>query len=461
MHGRHRRGAIRDLASCTSSAAGSAGVLWDWPADDGCAPKTYAARERLDAVAATTDGFELARRDLELRREGDVLGARQTASVGAVPADGEPARRPIIEDAREDATAVVDLDPTLADHPDLAARVAARLDEEQAAYLERGSPYPTDPMTRIISGAAVAGCQTPSGRGPGPHRIVARRCSLGSSTSTSSPGPGCSTCIPVRRFGPRGGQPGARSAVLVDADRGAAKAAGATLPRGATGCGRARGHGGAGPRGRGGGGWPVDLVFLDPPYDLSEEALGDALALLVLHGWLARSPGRGRAVRAGPEPRWSAGRRRGGATARPGCVRRRPGARRRGLTRPHLSPKPPLLPPGPDRCGGSQWCGAGRRAAPMCRETPRDANRYQRHLSGSPRGTLWLITLYSGELPLTYGVGTRLPEPARIGERGVGPIRLSGLRVWLVVGREQRGVGRGVGRGAGAGRRARTGTSHW
>ena len=35
-------------------------------------------------------------------------------------------------------TSFVDLDPTLADHPDLAARVAARLDEEQAAYLERG-----------------------------------------------------------------------------------------------------------------------------------------------------------------------------------------------------------------------------------------------------------------------------------------------------------------------------------
>ena len=48
------------------------------------------------------------------------------------------AERDVIVAAREDATAVVDLDPTLAGHPDLAARVAARLDEEQAAYLERG-----------------------------------------------------------------------------------------------------------------------------------------------------------------------------------------------------------------------------------------------------------------------------------------------------------------------------------
>jgi ATP-dependent DNA helicase RecG len=99
-----------------------------------------AARARLDAVAATTDGFELARRDLELRREGDVLGARQSGRASSVRflrmANPHDAR--IIAAAREDATAVVDADPTLAEHPELAARVAARLDEEQAAYLERG-----------------------------------------------------------------------------------------------------------------------------------------------------------------------------------------------------------------------------------------------------------------------------------------------------------------------------------
>ena len=41
------------------------------------APPGSPARERLDAVAATLDGFELARLDLEQRREGDVLGAAQ------------------------------------------------------------------------------------------------------------------------------------------------------------------------------------------------------------------------------------------------------------------------------------------------------------------------------------------------------------------------------------------------
>ncbi len=104
------------------------------------APEGTPARERLDAVAGTTDGFELARRDLELRREGDVLGARQSGRASSVRflRMGNPHDAQIIADAREDATAVVDLDPTLAGHPDLAARVAARLDEEQAAYLERG-----------------------------------------------------------------------------------------------------------------------------------------------------------------------------------------------------------------------------------------------------------------------------------------------------------------------------------
>ena len=49
------------------------------------APEDSPARQRLDAVAATLDGFELSRLDLEQRREGDVLGAAQS---GASPACG-------------------------------------------------------------------------------------------------------------------------------------------------------------------------------------------------------------------------------------------------------------------------------------------------------------------------------------------------------------------------------------
>ena len=98
------------------------------------------ARERLDALASTTDGFELARRDVHLRREGDILGARQSGRGSSVRflRLGYASDEALIDAARHDASALVDLDPTLAEHADLAARVTARLDEDQAAYLERG-----------------------------------------------------------------------------------------------------------------------------------------------------------------------------------------------------------------------------------------------------------------------------------------------------------------------------------
>ena len=54
------------------------------------APPASPARDRLDAVAATLDGFKLSRLDLEQRREGDVLGAAQ-AGLSASPACAAPA----------------------------------------------------------------------------------------------------------------------------------------------------------------------------------------------------------------------------------------------------------------------------------------------------------------------------------------------------------------------------------
>ena len=98
------------------------------------------AGERLAEVAATTDGFALARADLLFRREGDVLGARQSGRGNSVRHLRLGRRRDeeIIAQAREDAFALVDADPDLREHPALAAAVAMRLDDEQAAYLERG-----------------------------------------------------------------------------------------------------------------------------------------------------------------------------------------------------------------------------------------------------------------------------------------------------------------------------------
>ena len=96
------------------------------------------ATTRLAAVAATTDGFELARLDLSQRREGDILGAaqhgRRTQLEFLHILDDEE----VIEQARDDAFALVADDPELAEHPHLAAAVRARVDAEQAAYLERG-----------------------------------------------------------------------------------------------------------------------------------------------------------------------------------------------------------------------------------------------------------------------------------------------------------------------------------
>ncbi len=96
--------------------------------------------ERLAQVAATTDGFELARVDLLFRKEGDILGARQSGRASSVRhlRLGRPRDEQIIAEAREDASRIIDEDPDLRGHPALAAAVAMRLDEDQAAYLEKG-----------------------------------------------------------------------------------------------------------------------------------------------------------------------------------------------------------------------------------------------------------------------------------------------------------------------------------
>ncbi|TQE29446.1 ATP-dependent DNA helicase RecG [Streptomyces ipomoeae] len=97
-----------------------------------------AARQRLNAVASTLDGFELSRIDLEQRREGDVLGqaqsgARTSLRMLAVIEDEE-----IIAQAREEAAAVVATDPNLEHLPGLRTALDALLDEEREQYLDKG-----------------------------------------------------------------------------------------------------------------------------------------------------------------------------------------------------------------------------------------------------------------------------------------------------------------------------------
>jgi len=95
------------------------------------------ARERVEAVASTLDGFELAQKDLELRREGDVLGNTQSGGRSSlrllrVAKDGE-----LIADARDLASAVLEVDPTLQDYPELRDALARRLDAEAEAFLSK------------------------------------------------------------------------------------------------------------------------------------------------------------------------------------------------------------------------------------------------------------------------------------------------------------------------------------
>jgi ATP-dependent DNA helicase RecG len=93
------------------------------------------ARERVDAVAATLDGFELAQADLELRREGDVLGESQSGGRSSlkllrVSRDGK-----LIEDARAVAEGILAGDPGLRLHDALREAIERRLDESERAFL--------------------------------------------------------------------------------------------------------------------------------------------------------------------------------------------------------------------------------------------------------------------------------------------------------------------------------------
>jgi len=101
-------------------------------------PAGTTTRERLDAIAGTTDGFELARLDLELRREGDVLGALQSGRRSGLRLLSLLRHEEIIAKAQVYATDMVAADPGLAEHPGLAELVGETVgDEERAAYLDK------------------------------------------------------------------------------------------------------------------------------------------------------------------------------------------------------------------------------------------------------------------------------------------------------------------------------------
>ncbi|MFJ3728048.1 helicase-related protein [Streptomyces sp. NPDC090045] len=96
------------------------------------------ARARLAAVAATLDGFELSRIDLEQRREGDVLGQAQSGVRSSLRMLAVIEDEEVITQARAEATRVVAEDPELERLPGLRTALDALLDTEREQYLEKG-----------------------------------------------------------------------------------------------------------------------------------------------------------------------------------------------------------------------------------------------------------------------------------------------------------------------------------
>ena len=93
------------------------------------------ARERLDAVAGTLDGFELSRIDLEQRREGDVLGASQSGSRSHLRLLRVLRDESMIEEARVDATTIIESD--ISQYPLLVAELAQIQADAAAEYIDK------------------------------------------------------------------------------------------------------------------------------------------------------------------------------------------------------------------------------------------------------------------------------------------------------------------------------------
>jgi len=96
------------------------------------------ARQRLNAVAGTLDGFELSRIDLEQRREGDVLGASQSGTQSHLRLLRVLRDEALIEQARDDAESIIATDNDLSDYPALRAELAQLQRDQAVDYLDKG-----------------------------------------------------------------------------------------------------------------------------------------------------------------------------------------------------------------------------------------------------------------------------------------------------------------------------------
>ncbi|NIS32614.1 MAG: DNA helicase RecG, partial [Actinobacteria bacterium] len=97
-------------------------------------PATGDGEARIEALVATTDGFELAEVDLELRGEGTIMGERQKGRtdlrLASLRRDKE-----WVAAARDVAIEVVDADPELDRHAGLADEIDLLLGDDEAEFL--------------------------------------------------------------------------------------------------------------------------------------------------------------------------------------------------------------------------------------------------------------------------------------------------------------------------------------
>ena len=96
------------------------------------------ARERLAAVASTTDGFALARVDLQARREGDILGTLQSGRRSSLRLLEVIRDEDVVREARDAATEIVEDDPELKRWPALRAHIAEIASDDRSEFLEKG-----------------------------------------------------------------------------------------------------------------------------------------------------------------------------------------------------------------------------------------------------------------------------------------------------------------------------------
>lgn len=95
------------------------------------------AMARLEAVAGTTDGFELAVLDLRQRREGDVLGSAQSGIARSLRLLSLLDDLEVITAAQQLAREIVESDPGLKQHQGLASMMRAAVDGERLEYLAK------------------------------------------------------------------------------------------------------------------------------------------------------------------------------------------------------------------------------------------------------------------------------------------------------------------------------------